>query len=170
MFLKYKPAPVWADCDWSPAARGPGFHRAAAGPWAGSAANTDGGAVPSLRPGSGSQHCTAAGGPGSGPSALSDPESLYFSVPAEAKETMRINTKRKQKTGCHYIPNPTIWKSISSPLIGFVRSVCVCDLTCSFMLCSSSCNSPILRASSFFTCCSDWMAVVSSMFSLVCAN
>lgn len=40
--------------------------------------------------------------------------------------------------------------------------------TCSLMLCSSSCSSPILRASSFFTCCSDWMALVSSMFSLVC--
>lgn len=38
------------------------------------------------------------------------------------------------------------------------------------MLCSSSCSSPILRASSFFTCCSDWMALVSSMFSLVCTN
>lgn len=91
------PVLVWADCGWCPAVHGYDFHRAAAGPWAGSDADTAGGAVPSLRPEPGSRCCTAADGPPPGLAALQDPESPDFSAPAGGNERKSdINTKMWQ--------------------------------------------------------------------------
>lgn len=85
VILKYIPVLAWADCDWSPAARGLGFHHDATCPWAGPAADTGDGAALALTQEPGTQPNTAAGGPRAGPSVPGDPESPDLSLPAKTK-------------------------------------------------------------------------------------